>query len=705
MKNKLKSLLYILIFLFSFGNIFANSQDSESVWFAIPSEYKGVEKGIKNGDTYKDSWYAFSYNQNITMPVEVFESLDGIEKAKSGKNFFAISADSANIAENSWMAIKFNKNLEANKSYNTRFWYQNGSKKVMSQRTQRYKIETDVYLVKELPTIKVNSEGNNSTEYLKDKKHVGKLKDTNTTTWKNICSLDFTVEENGEYYLLFIPKIEEENPSKSRNTVLPGYFVVEQANSPVIEMGVTATDVGVKFLEGKYKEIYGKEDNIIGKNEKVKVVLKLQNTSEFDWSHENHIQVDVSNIGTVETGTDSFAKVKLVENEERKEILLKDKDYSTSISNGGTILDFKGNGLNNKNKADYYEYVFYISYDYRKEKNLNIYYKIFDSLNSKIKSGTIEEEKIEEGKITFKTERDVAISDNIKNHSILKVPKTQVNKQKDIGFKGYLVNLNNKYINKFLGNDIEIVKLGDTVGGNTGINGNDGWIETLRSTKKTLYFGNNTLKIKASHSGYLSGFLYKGKITPNGTVNFQWEKMFEVPVTGIGEAGNPNGDEIEKELYEGINRITFTTPSDTDEMTKFILKYSINREDVKSLQEYGMSGEVEEYEIDPGKSFSANIVKRDDFGVPQDSINGEKNIGISDKLYSYREKVKYTIEIKNGQTVQLRNKKLTFKSNMAVVDTSSLLVNETGKQDGIYTNSKKIPRIEKIFLKMESMIF
>ena len=75
----------------------------------------------------------------------------------------------------------------------------------------------------------------------------------------------------------------------------------------------------------------------------------------------------------------------------------------------------------------------------------------------------------------------------------------------------------------------------------------------------------------------------------------------------------------------------------------------------------------------------------------------KKNIGISlDKLYSYREKVKYTIEIKNGQTVQLRNKKLTFKSNMAVVDTSSLLVNETGKQDGIYTNSKKIPRI-KIF--------
>ena len=167
MKNKLKSLLYILIFLFSFGNIFANSQEAESVWFAIPSEYKGVEKGIKNGATYKDSWYAFSYNQNITMPVEVFESLDGIEKAKSRKKFFAISADSANIAENSWMAIKFNKNLEANKSYNTRFWYQNGSKKVMSQRTQRYKIETDVYLVKELPTIKVNSEGNNSTEYLK----------------------------------------------------------------------------------------------------------------------------------------------------------------------------------------------------------------------------------------------------------------------------------------------------------------------------------------------------------------------------------------------------------------------------------------------------------------------------------------------------------------------------------------------------------
>jgi hypothetical protein len=704
MKGKIKNIFYILIFLLSFVTVLANTTTSvEPVWFATPSEYNGTEGGIKNGALYNDSWCGINFTKE-NKAVKIIESLNnmkGMNGSKFGDNFFAIPVTSNNKLENGWLGVKLNRTLQVSQEYNIRFWYQNGWEESDITTGLSGSVTTEVYLVQELPVLEsAAGQPTNPSDYLQDKKHILTLDDTgDSTNWEKICSLKFTVEEEGEYYLLFVPKLDiSQNPSGGisvKNTAVR-YFAIEQANSNVISMSAEASDEGVKFVEGIYKNTYGQGDKYIGKNEKVKVILKLSNSSLYDWNHENHIAIDVSNIGIVETGTDSFSRVK----GGTKEILTVGEKYEVETINGGTTLIFRGKELLNEDKADYYEYVFFIEYDYTKEDNLTINYKIYDFLESdNINSGKNIKEEIKTGNMEFLTLRDVSRESStiVKNHSILRVKKDNVNTTS--GLKGYLKSLDNSYINKLLNtlsNDEEdIVKLGNSIGGNDS-SADDGWIETLRSTERTLYYGNNTLKIQVSHSGYVAGYLYKGTLTATG-MNWSWEKVFEVPVTGVGETGKSNGNEVEKELYQGINRITFTTPSDTDDMSKFILKYSINREDVKSLTEYGMSGEIEDYDIKPGISFGANIIERKDLGIPQDITDAEYEgiIGKEDNKYSYRERVEYTVAIKNSQAVSIRNKRLTFKSNMAVVDVSSLTVNENPQNGGGYSYSAKIPRIEK----------
>lgn len=703
MKGKFKNIFYILIFILSFTGIFAST--AEPVWFATPSEYQGDNSGLENGKLYNDSWYGINFTKQAEDDgvVKSLTNMKGMSGSKFGDNFFAIPVTSTNKLENSWLAVKLNRTLESNQTYNIRFWYQNGWGEDRLDNGISAHITTEIYLVKELPVLQ-SSEGEKTdpAKYLADKIPVLSLKDTGDTNYfKNICSLNFTVDTNGEYYLLFVPSSDVSTEIPETPTVRNAterYFALEQANTNIISMSVEASDEGVKFVEGKYKDTYGKGDKNIGKNEKVKVTLKLSNSSLYNWNHENHIAIDVSKIGKVETGTDSFSKVK----GQVKEILAIGDKYEREITNGETKLIFKGKELLNKDKADYYEYVFFVEYDYTKESNLEVKYDIYDFLeNSNISTGENIKEEINSKNIEFFTQRDISREQLtiVKNHSILNVKKENTNNTSVL--KEYLQGLNNTYINKLLNtlstDEEDIVKLGDNIGrNNTGTD--DGWIETLRTSKRTLYYGNNTLKIKVSHSGYVAGYLYKGTLTATGT-NWSWEKVFEVPVTGVGEAGNSNGSEIEQELYKGINRITFTTPSDTDDMSKFILKYSINREDVKSLTEYGMSGEVEDYDIEPGKSFVANIIERKDLGVPQDIITTDTEyegiIGKNDGKYSYRERVQYTVAIKNDQAVSLRNKRLTFKSNMAVVDVSSLTVNENPENGENYSYSAKIPRIEK----------
>ena len=446
MKGKIKNIFYILIFLLSFVTVLANTTTSvEPVWFATPSEYNGTEGGIKNGALYNDSWYGINFTKE-NKAVKIIESLNnmkGMNGSKFGDNFFAIPVTSNNKLETGWLGVKLNRTLQVSQEYNIRFWYQNGWEESDITTGLSGSVTTEVYLVQELPVLEsAAGQPTNPSDYLQDKKHILTLDDTgDSTNWEKICSLKFTVEEEGEYYLLFVPKLDiSQNPSGGisvKNTAVR-YFAIEQANSNVISMSAEASDEGVKFVEGIYKNTYGQGDKYIGKNEKVKVILKLSNSSLYDWNHENHIAIDVSNIGIVETGTDSFSRVK----GGTKEILTVGEKYEVETINGGTTLIFRGKELLNEDKADYYEYVFFIEYDYTKEDNLTINYKIYDFLESdNINSGKNIKEEIKTGNMEFLTLRDVSRESStiVKNHSILRVKKDNVNTTS--GLKGYLKSL------------------------------------------------------------------------------------------------------------------------------------------------------------------------------------------------------------------------------------------------------------------------
>ncbi|MFK4785495.1 isopeptide-forming domain-containing fimbrial protein [Fusobacterium sp. MFO224] len=214
----------------------------------------------------------------------------------------------------------------------------------------------------------------------------------------------------------------------------------------------------------------------------------------------------------------------------------------------------------------------------------------------------------------------------------------------------------------------ETVRLGDN------ISVDDGWIGKDSSKKpgyKNLYFGNNSITVNASHDGWVCGYLQKGSLNDMGQYDYSWEKVFE------------------KEIVSGDNNILFDTPDGTDIMENLILKYSINRNDVNSIEKYSGSGEVEIYKIDPMKSLDVVIEDIQDLGVPtEDSL--EDFIGSGDGKFCYGEKVKYKIKISNFQNFEIRSKKITFKSTMAILDKSFLEVKDASGRDVL----GKIERIE-----------
>ena len=201
----------------------------------------------------------------------------------------------------------------------------------------------------------------------------------------------------------------------------------------------------------------------------------------------------------------------------------------------------------------------------------------------------------------------------------------------------------------------------------------DGWIgkDSEESGYKNLYFGNNSITINASHNGWICGYLKKGSLNDRGEYDYSWEKVFE------------------EEVSSGDNDILFDTPDGTDIMENLILKYSINRNDVNSIEKYSGSGEVEIYKINPMKSLDVEIQEIQDLGVPtEDTL--EDFIGSGDGKFCYGEKVKYKIKISNFQNFEIRNKKITFKSTMAILDKSFLEVKDADGKDVL----GKIQRIE-----------
>lgn len=200
---------------------------------------------------------------------------------------------------------------------------------------------------------------------------------------------------------------------------------------------------------------------------------------------------------------------------------------------------------------------------------------------------------------------------------------------------------------------------------------NDGWIgneiEKNNIKMKKLSYGMSQITISATHDGYISGFLKVGDITGYG-ISYRYEKIFEV------------------EVFEGENKIEVTTPRDIDVMEKMILKYSLNKDDVSSMDEYGDSGETEEYLIEPDKSFNASIIKIDNLGISSEGFMGE-NLNKGKEKFGYGSLVDYEIKIENIQNLEVRGKTILFQSNMAIPLSSGIKVysdeNKTNELLGI----------------------
>ncbi|MDP0506648.1 MAG: hypothetical protein Q7K47_05370 [Fusobacterium sp. JB019] len=317
---------------------------------------------------------------------------------------------------------------------------------------------------------------------------------------------------------------------------------------------------------------------------------------------------------------------KLVKEKDAVSEIVSTNNYEIDIQNGQ--LNFKILNLDSESKYTMSVDAFYEKYS--DEANIpGVDYTLYNSFSDKLYY-----EKGEKKDLTINVDE---VEGNIsKRHNIIDI-------------EGELVRL---------GNDISV---------------DDGWIgkDSSKIGYKNLYFGNNSITINASHNGWVCGYLKKGSLNDRGQYDYSWEKIFE------------------KEIVAGNNDILFDTPDGTDMMEKLILKYSINRNDVNSIEKYSGSGEVEIYDIDPMKSLNVEILDIQDLGVPtEDTI--EDFIGSEDGKFCYGEKVKYKIKISNFQNFEIRNKKITFKSTMAILDKSFLEVKDADGKDVL----GKIQRIE-----------
>ncbi len=202
---------------------------------------------------------------------------------------------------------------------------------------------------------------------------------------------------------------------------------------------------------------------------------------------------------------------------------------------------------------------------------------------------------------------------------------------------------------------------------------NDGWTPDVLG--KSLFLGKNIMQIAPSHNGWLSIQVNLGVLQPNGTYKMTWTKVFE------------------KEVVAGDQNFEVFLPEDVDLVSEMVLKYSLDRADVMSMENTAKSGESEYYEVTVRKTFDAEIIEFTDRGVPTENVGVKPNLEVNDGKFSFAENVDYVIKIRNNQIEDISNKKLIFMSNTVDLDISSFAVYDS------YPNGNeifgKILRIEK----------
>lgn len=651
-------------------SIYAYGEETSTInlWFSVPSEGVGVQ--VAPGASYNDGWFpvdeSASQSENyILYSKEKVYTENGDEiGAKRGNSFFALKV-TPDADSKRRLYVKLNTRVYKGTEYKVNFDYFIG--KINNTSENRLEFDVDVYLVTDktiVPEEMVDDEEGNGTEgeegneseppEIEESKiqYLGELLDDKTTNkWVNF-SLKFIsdIDSAEEGYLLFVPK--------NKTTYSSAYLSLEQGDNESIEKNISIKDLGVKFLGTNYRDTYGIDDKKLVDTEEVEVEIGIKNTSSGVWKEEERFEIDFSGFFN-ENSQSKISTLDIDSSIYTLDGMLEESDYSKfsyKIENNTKVIIETSSEYEIKSGKEY-KLKFNVKYNTRGPGNLNsnVKYRFFN--NNTENEGLLEEIKggqfdfIEEIEMSELNEdgTEVKVGNNkVGYHNVIIVPHTSEGEFDDEQY---------------------VVKLGDNITKDTndplfGSENDDGWIaetvtknnslmskikrlfstETVEGNTREIYLGYNTIKVKASHDGYVGVFARQGYKTSSGT-NYSWERL----VVGEVKAGTENN-------------ISFEVANNVDEISNIILKYSLKKNEAGNLTSNSTSGEIENYSTKTINSFESELISLTDNGYQWEQI-----IGADDGVLQFKENLTYLIKITNLQNTFSTGKRLIFMSNMSLL--------------------------------------
>ncbi len=673
-KSKFLFIMFVLAFAMTGLTSLANkSIDTQirNIWFYNVPGYNGQKDGdiaiLPNGAD-GNGWYAVNGN--------VYQ---GRRDSKFDHYYYYVNygnSDNGNIIG------QLSNPLGKDTIYNIKLWYKN---------TGSYDI--DIYLLKKLPT--TERKKFSEKDLKQDAKKIGEI--TKTSQEWSFLNLNFdtkavalpknpdknegeTIKPENDFatekaYIMFVPR------EKEIGSNISGQFAIDQGYQNVIKKTLEVYDNGLRYPGTEYKGTYGIHDKKIIKDETAVVKVKFENISEGTWKATEKVIVNYKDFGDkTSDGYNIYWYYKGMENDrndlipgkEKIEVKFNEKEGTATIISNGELRNDK-----------VYEISFNVKYNsvYAATKYHPFITGTYTEANEQ--NGELEDKDFS----LFKFVEEVDLSEKNVDGNIPKQGVKSIGEHNilDLAEKSDQTSIVHEYI-----------KLGDNIDNeenhkDNGAELDNGWIiesnavstqqkgffakyftkifnsnrkVTLKPNERELFLGTNTIKVKASHVGYVGGFAELG--TGRGeNIKYTWERVFI------------------KKVNAGENEIEFEIPNGTDTIRGFILKYSLKQTEAGLFDANASSGEVENYIIRPKKVFSGKIEEIKDDGIILN--NDGITFGKDDNIFQYNEEVKVILTLTNEQGADIIGKEINFISNMLELKTTDFKIfigeEETGKNN------------------------
>lgn len=231
-------------------------------------------------------------------------------------------------------------------------------------------------------------------------------------------------------------------------------------------------------------------------------------------------------------------------------------------------------------------------------------------------------------------------------------------------------------------NDGNDLLLGDKV---NYINEIDTSLTTNDGVTLPIYQGSSDI-YKGKYVLFTGGILSEIRLKVNSSLPISWVSVFlnknerfkedESDRVELFMANKKSSDFISYDPLTSEYYFDIIAPNQPGAIKNLRFRSAYNEHEIRRPFTTASSGEVEDYEVVLLPPIEATVLKVDDLGV------GKEELGKGNGVFSFGEKIKYTVKVKNLVNKSIENRGIEYRTNMVDIDVNSVRI--------IKGNSKEI---------------